>query len=439
MRCELMRTRSEMTMNGVPGEMAKLDKERGFTLVELAIAIIISGFMAVLIASLLNYYAGDKEKKKTQDSMSLVENAINGYFINSGGIYPCPSDITLPQSDPRYGVENRNPVTGQCQTTATFPAVNGRDVNGNTVADDAEKVLIGGVPYKSMSGELIGPDVQWSIIKQKDIIDGWGKQFTYVVTKGLTVKNTFDEDAGAIEVKDETDRSLLDVGGAAHVAIISHGKNGRGGYDRDGNLAQSCATVTLPPPPPPAVTTPPSELENCDGDDATFLSGLRTEADFAYNDDVVHFMTMKVSNLWRQTWTGIDTTSPSGAPMNIPQIRNANKGKVGIGVVDPQKELDVKGNFATREMRTPLLCDSTESFCVPPETIGGDLARMKCGAGQAIDYIEGVPNPDPKYPGTFVPAVHCVNVSYTPFGSDQNCSPGQNVVGITNFGRILCK
>lgn len=260
-----------------------------------------------------------------------------------------------------------------------------------------------------------------------------------MVTKRLTVPATLDYDAGSIEIRDETDRSLLDVQGSAHMALISHGKNGRGGYDEEGQLSDSCAAVTLPPPPPPAVTSPPSELENCDHDDNVLLSGLRTEAAFAYNDDIVHFKTLKVSNLWRQTGGGIVVPNPPGPPITIPQIRNANKGMVGVGMANPQKELDVNGNVAAREIRTPMLCDASETTCVPPESIGGDMAQMKCGSGQAITYIEGTANPDPDYPGTFIPSVSCAGVTYTPFGADQNCPAGEHVVGITNFGRIVCQ
>ncbi|HEY8190323.1 MAG TPA: type II secretion system protein [Micavibrio sp.] len=412
-------------------------KQDGFTLVELAIVTIVSGIMTVVFASMLNMYFSGKEKNMTEEHLAMALDGINAYYINSGGIYPCPSDITLPMDDPNYGVENRNPATGQCNVTATFPAADGRDVNGNTIIDDNEKVLIGGVTYRSLSGEMIGPDVSWLEITQKDIVDGWGKQFTYVVTKGLTYTPTFDEDAGVIEIEDETSRSLLDDAGAAHAAIISHGKNGRGGYDKDGRLAQSCGGVTLPPPPPPAVTSPPSELQNCDHDDGVLLDGLHSQASFAYNDDIVRFIILKKTNLWQQVSSGITVEDPADPTKTItlPQIGAVNKGNVGIGMVDPQKTLDVMGDIQMQELRTPRVCDPTETTCIPPESIGGQVTDMDCQTpGKAVVSIEGKFDLE----GKLVPSVNCANVVYAPPAADKVCASG-HMVGITNLGNIICK
>jgi hypothetical protein len=407
--------------------------------VELSIVIIVSGIMTVVVASMLNMYFLGKERNLTEEHLKTALDGINAYYVNAGNIYPCPSDITLPMSDPQYGVENRDPVTGQCRTTAAFPAVDGRDVNGNSTIEDSEKILIGGVPYRSLSGEMAGPDVEWIEITQKDIVDGWGKQFTYVVTKGLTYQPTFDEDAGGIEIEDETARSLLDDVGTAHAAIISHGKNGRGGYDKDGALAEGCGGVTLPPPPPPAVTSPPSELQNCDHDDGVLLDGLHTEASFAYNDDIVRFMILKKTTLWQQVGTGIDVPDP-GNPMQsitIPQVSAVNKGNVGVGMMDPEKELDVMGDIQMQELRTPRVCDPTETNCIPPSSIGG--AGMECNApGKAVVAIEGEEGSGDNV-GKMVPSVKCADVVFSPPAANQVCPSGQHMAGITNLGNIICK
>ncbi|MBI4031348.1 MAG: type II secretion system protein [Proteobacteria bacterium] len=416
----------------------------GFSLVELSIVIIVSGIVTLLISSFLTMYKGQNELVKTAESIEMAKYATQAYF-SVYGRYPCPSDITLPQADPNYGVENRDSATGLCLTTPAFPAVDGRDVNANGGPDDSEKILIGGLPYKSLSGELLGPDIEISKVKQNNILDGWGHQLTYVVTKGMTAAATYDDESGSIEVKDETDRSLLSLSGSAHAAFISHGKNGRGGYDKNGIRAQSCAGVTLPPPPPPLVASPPSELENCDHDDGTLLSGLRSEASYAFNDDIVGFMLLKKSSLWKQA--GVLTVPNPGNPgqtIDIPQRVAANKGNVGIGISDPQKELDVMGNLMALEFRTREVCDSTSDNCIPPEYIGGDVPDMTCPSGQVIVSIEGltVPPGSPSYdsgnPDKKYPKVNCAAVAFTPPPPGSSCAPGR-LAGVTSTGGLICR
>ncbi len=319
-------------------------------------------------------------------------------FRNNNRRYPCPADITLTRGDPLYGQED-------CTLT---PTATGRDTDG---VGGPDNVLIGSVPFATIS-----PDNFYNELSESLTIDGWGRKITYAVTQRSTVALTFNESQGAISIEDENQRTVIDPPGSAHIALVSHGDNGRGGFTTAGKLVEGCAlTITPGPPPvPPPVLTALSETENCDGD-ATFFSGLRNTTEGSYNDDRIQFLVVTPPTIW--SYSAVD------------QIFNTNPGNVGIGVEDPRERLHIDGNLKAETIRAIRFCNEDRGDCVPPSYIGGSEPAMKCPQpDQAIIAIG-------EDPVTLLPRVYCGTPLSTP--NTGTCVRGY-MTGLTSQGTILC-
>lgn len=329
-------------------------KNRGFTLTEMAMVMIISGTVMGMVLTALKMYNMSLAREATTDSLRQSRSAMMEFSRSNGGVYPCPADPTLAPGDAGYGVAD-------C-TAAGLITVPGRDVDGDGTG---ETVLIGMVPFTTMLPFL--EDVDFS---ESEVIDGWGNKLEYAVTRSLTNALTFDDREGAIDVVDEFSQSVIDPPETAHMAVISHGPDGYGAFPRSGNeRTDNCGVAVVLPPPPVGVIVPDiGQRENCDDDDARFLSGLRNESENYYNDDTVVFMLNQTYTLWQ--YTGTDTAT------------NTNTGFVGVGVPDPQRKLHVAGDIRARAVMADDVCsgnnDDLPTAADPPNCL--PLVNMVDGA-----------------------------------------------------------
>ncbi len=365
-----------------------LHKSRGFTTIELAIVIIVFGLVTTTVMLAFGLYNKQKIASDTKQALEISRQAMDE-FRSMYGAYPCPADPTLTPGHADYGRESRAPgcifpdMTCACQEIpGKVRRVDGEDtaVDTNTNADP---VFVGAVPFAT----LVDPDrnpgggfrgVMFTPITDSTSSDGWSHKLTYEVSGNLAESDQYNARYGAIDIVDEFGNSLTDTGKFAHLALISHGENGRGSYTREGIAVENCP-ATLPAPDPSDVATPVSEIENCNTT-ATVLDGLRNEKNHSYNDDVVTFLFSESADLW-------------GYGTDITQIHNLNPGYVGIGTNDPRERLEVKGDITAFETQARTFCDVTgnEADCMPPETIGGDglnNASMQCPPGEVVTKIE---------------------------------------------------
>jgi prepilin-type N-terminal cleavage/methylation domain-containing protein len=178
---------------------------RGFTLVELAVALAVIGLLLGMLIVPLNAQIDQQRINETQKQLALINEAILGFAVTNGRL-PCPATPTVANTTAGAGVEAR---TG----TACTAALNGQGV------------------------------VPWATLGLPET-DPWGRRFTYRVTVlladdptgGLQASFTLDTTAG------NTGDITVTSGGAAPVTIasnvaalvVSHGKNGYGAYQTDG-------------------------------------------------------------------------------------------------------------------------------------------------------------------------------------------------------------
>lgn len=213
----------------------KTVSNQGFTLIEVAIVLIIG---SIIIVSLLNYVATslkNAQQKETANKMELIQTEL-GLFLERNGRLPCPALMTAAADTAGFGVE---------QDTCT----------GTGVTE-------GAVPVRTLN------------LPDNMIFDSYRNRFIYAVTDRLTREATYSATGGAITVQDTNGNNVILPAGQAQYVIVSPGKNSFGGTNAlTGALGAPCTSA------------PANEQANCDGN-ATFVSSILT-SDTAFDDRVV--------------------------------------------------------------------------------------------------------------------------------------------------------
>jgi prepilin-type N-terminal cleavage/methylation domain-containing protein len=197
---------------------------RGFTLVELAVALAVIGLLLGMLVVPLNAQIDQQRVNETQKHLSLIHEALLGFAVAQGRL-PCPA------------VANSNAGIEAKGVPACLPAV--------TVG----AIAVGVVPWATLGLPEADP---------------WGHRFTYVVHGAFA-----DDPTGGLQATLALgDNGSINVtsGGAAPVTIaasmaavvVSHGKNGLGGFRTDNTPVAGAAG---------------DELENANGN-ATFVSKI---------------------------------------------------------------------------------------------------------------------------------------------------------------------
>ena len=63
-------------------------RQRAFTLVELVVVVLILGILAAVAAPKILYESDDATNNGVRQTLTVIRDAIDMYFANSGGIYP---------------------------------------------------------------------------------------------------------------------------------------------------------------------------------------------------------------------------------------------------------------------------------------------------------------------------------------------------------------
>ena len=317
----------------------KRQGQEGFTLVELAIVMIIIGLIFGSLLSVFKNYILQKREaeliKKTnaitsamalyvQDegyitpAITRVFDEAVGAFINipagtfipdeNGAQFPCPADPTLGPGDAGFGQEMRTalgPVgtpNRYAGTTCTAPLVGG--------------VYHGAVPFAELD------------LSADDTLDQYGNKFSYAVSATVSDGEAFmagRKPLGSISVtKFDT------LGGTTTIpnvpfALVHHGASGFGSY--------SPAGVRLACPAAAAAR----DADNCN-DDATFVDAndfMNTnDASAEFYDDKIVFTLRGLADKEEYWQHGTDTLD----------VISYSPGNVGIRREDPKARFHVVNN-----------------------------------------------------------------------------------------------
>lgn len=383
-----------------------IQSQRGFTLVDVAIALLVIGLLVAPLAQTYNNWEKETRRSNTSGNFRSASEAIDNFYFEFER-YPCPADPTLGPNDANFGEED---CTGTNPNIAVAPVI---DIDGDLAIDN---VMIGALPFKELK------------LTPQDALDGWNSKITYAVTDLLTDQTTYNPGYGLITINravtltrpapgaDLTCTGPADTTTSVHFAILSHGESGNGAFTHEGTPVQAC--------PAAGATT---DEENCNNDAVftfpTCLENRNAGANF-YDD-------MFLSDNLQETIAPTKIWDTGTNPQDIGSV----VGYIGIGNDNPQFPVDVVGNIrATTDPSDPInksgvthatdYCDSAGSNCFRAESIAGNDPNMRC---YGIRGMSGIGSN----------AAKCLNV-VLPSASATSCPAGQYIVSITSAGVITC-
>lgn len=312
---------------------------QGFSLIEVCILLIIFSLILTPTVYMLNLYYQRYKEATTQQAVDTASSALMKYALKFGR-YPRPANPSLAPGNANFGREAAVPGGGwlNCQGGATPANAICQTTRLTYPGATTPPVLIGAIPFAAIG------------VPVTSVMDENGNFLTYAVTAALTNANTFNENAGAIEVQDAAGRSIFFVDGnadglddftmtRAHFVAASSGADGRGAYSVSGRVATACAAVANG-----------VDNENCNRDgvfrnNADPISRKRQvalAAGAAHFDDLVFATNSTSSGLW-------SNTPVTGGGANL-GIRDRLGGNVAIGNCGgrtpcvPVSKLDVYGS-----------------------------------------------------------------------------------------------
>lgn len=233
-----------------------MKSEKGFTLIEIAIVLVIGGIITSMLFGLVTSALNGARLRENNARFQFIQEEINRYAINRGR-FPCPARLNVAVNTANFGIEIFEDCSTNGAVAGTF-RVDGRNVPTTAGVD---RVRIGGVPTRSLN------------LPDEYAFDVYGSRFRYAVTEQMASTTPHENDIGAIFVRDLAGANVLPVAGSAAYVLVSHGPNQSGGFSSlDGNQIGAGCTVEFTA----------NERQNCN-DDANFVSSI------APNDDPVNF------------------------------------------------------------------------------------------------------------------------------------------------------
>lgn len=214
----------------VHSSSGSLHREKGFSLVEMAMVLLVVGLLAALFLPATNTMMDNNRRKETRSRLETLEGAITRFVMTHQRL-PCPADGSLAPGDANQGLELA--AGGACTPAALTNGV---------------------VPWRTLA------------VSQETVMDAWGSLISYRVWGGAGVANPLtlapgmdmspldpangtavlvwlqtrgfracDGNAPNCPAAEELARQI-DGNGVAYF-LISHGANKFGGYTPSGTLA----------------------------------------------------------------------------------------------------------------------------------------------------------------------------------------------------------
>lgn len=240
---------------------------RGFTFVELAVALVAVGLMVVFGVQAFSGSSSSDCYAKTEAQLKTIDTALQ-HFVATHARLPKPADMGLGSNQPAYGHEAQGSITDPLDFGYGTDVPSGMTNTGG--------VLIGALPHIALG------------LENSYASDCWGDKFTYAVTNALTSGNTSNgymgNTAGAITLNSNTLAAPHTLSTALSYAVISHGA------DKYGATAVSANNRT--PANCNGSTVLKIDRENCNSD-AVFFNSTRNTGEVEENffDDVVVYST----------------------------------------------------------------------------------------------------------------------------------------------------
>lgn len=332
-----------------------IKNEAGFSLIELAIVMVIIGLLTVPLLQRYNIYREQERLDYTTIAMNALNNALGDYYI-AHGYYPLPADRAI-----AFGQTDHGKQVALSALTALSP---GSCTSGNgacKVAGDPGFAYTGGIPYVDLG------------IPYSDMVDGYKNLISYSVSEDMADPARANDETrvGSITVNEVK----VATGGAStttaheniYYALTSYGNNGAGSFNVNG-LQVPCDSGL-------------AEGENCDLDAELMHNRSKSFGNNSdYYDDYVQYVASSPAAIW-----ALSEATPGG-------IYNTNAGPIGIGTKTPDPgadkkiKLDVVGDVKADNLRGQKYCDRDGLNCMLAEAIGG-TGIITCAPGSYLTAV----------------------------------------------------
>lgn len=376
----------------------------GFTLIEIAIGMLILGLILTPFLTWHNIQNKQTKINETQEAFRHVENALKSY-VDENDIFPMPASLIESEADAAYGQSIDNTVFPNiCPDLSAGVCASG---DGAPTFLGDNDVVIGFVPFATLQ------------IEEDYAYDSWGNKLIYAVTVKQAVNNgayTFQRlGPGGVQLwaLDNAGNPVsLNTPAADYsdfqAIIVSTGPTGKGGFNADGNLMQTCIEVG----------NPEYEDENCSftinntssnrflidenrGSDSainTEDNGTRSlQAGPTFYDDY----TYEIREINGEVW---DKKDDATDPALIADVVSAAS-RLGIGEQQPETAMHLRGDLLATDdpltttvtegkVQATILSDNTGDFQMDPNSLVGSDPNMNCHAriGSALLPVLGIGN-----------------------------------------------
>jgi prepilin-type N-terminal cleavage/methylation domain-containing protein len=239
--------------------------QKGFTLIELAIVMMIAGVLLTLLGGAITSFFKQTRISQTETRIATIETAIDN-FLSLNNRLPCPASPTAAPGAAAFNVEV---TTTNCNSAATISGA--VSVPGRS----ASRVRIGTVPVRSLN------------LPDETALDGWGNRFTYAVTQVLATNGLYDNTLGSIAITDSVNslaQQVINPPNTAHYVLLSHGPTAMGARSQSGVLVEACGGTSL-------------DETNCDGTSIFTRTILNSDTQGTnFYDDILVFKARERNN-----------------------------------------------------------------------------------------------------------------------------------------------
>lgn len=197
-----------------------IDRRRGFTLIELALVLVVLGLMTGFGLQLFRVNGDLACYQRTQRQLAVIQQRLDSY-ARANNRYPKPAIMTVGSNSARYGIEGPISYTPDsldyakaAPSSIAFVTLTA-PVGSEPALPASSKVLIGALPHVTLG------------LPGDYAADCWGNKYLYAVTNYLTSSHAagYPAETGRIRIHTGTAAAPVVLTNRAAYAVISPGQN----------------------------------------------------------------------------------------------------------------------------------------------------------------------------------------------------------------------
>ena len=354
--------------------------ERGMTLIDVSIILIIIGLLATPALYALKEYKRQRAFDVTDANIRIIDEAIRNYHITND-YYPCPADPTLAVGAPNYGTPAMAAPPACDFVTGSVPYAE-LGINIDTIYDGFGNKIAYAVS-DHMAGDLVtapalppAPLTGALSVESISMLERPG-DCVRVCANTISPFPAGAPNACTAHPLDFYAATPIETTPNIHYSVFSYGSDGVGARNENGTLVRACNPGTA------------QDDQNCDP--ATPLT-------FRADVNQCLFADVNTNQRYDDVFVGTaleKDTEPSNmfeASVNNPDGMGTTVNYTGINNDNPQGGVDIIGNIKiigrealmgedkTAAAQRKRYCDPSGANCFNSRLIGGRDPNMQCGS-----------------------------------------------------------